>query len=194
MHHCVHVKPTVKSFPNGSSSTYVNFIAKANGAMTVEEDYGRLQVLKIHSGVDTHAPSFTVYDSGGDAELLTQIPGDHLHRVLLSVDVESVDANDILVVTGEFQAETKGELDNSLLGSQLLLTSSPSEAEDGTELGENNVFNVTLESKRGVPIKIATHGFSSGTTDHYVNLAVWAEGGFNVDQDYGRLQVLKIRP
>jgi hypothetical protein len=47
MHHGVRVKAAIKHFSSAPSSTYLNFVVYSNGDLTVEQDYGRLQVLKI---------------------------------------------------------------------------------------------------------------------------------------------------
>ncbi|HWA92223.1 MAG TPA: hypothetical protein VG889_19450 [Rhizomicrobium sp.] len=140
-----------------------------------------------------HALSFATYDTGNNSELLTSLPGDDVKRVVFSVNVGSVNAGDILVVDAETEM-TNDTGSPSRLTAQLILGSSAS-ATTGTELDENNNFYITPDMHHGVRVKASIKGFSSSSSSTYVNLVVWGNPGtLTVEQDYGRLQVLKITP
>jgi hypothetical protein len=49
MYHGVRVKAAIRKFTNQSSTNYVNFVVwgRGTGSVSVDKDYGRLQVLKI---------------------------------------------------------------------------------------------------------------------------------------------------
>ncbi len=47
---------------------------------------------------------------------------------------------------------------------------------------------------RGQPTKLSVARIASASSANFVNLVVWTSATLTVDQDYGRLQVLKIRP
>ncbi len=65
----------------------------------------------------------------------------------------------------------------------------------GTELDENNNFYITPDMHHGVRVKASIKGFTSNSSSTFVNLVVWGSPGLlTVEQDYGRLQVLKITP
>jgi hypothetical protein len=140
-----------------------------------------------------HASGFATYDTGNNSELLTSLPGDDVKRVVFSLDVGTINANDILVVDAETEM-TNDTGSPSRLTAQLILGSSAS-ATSGTELDENNNFYITPDMHHGVRVKASVKGFPSGSTSSYVNLVVWGSPGtLTVEQDYGRLQVLKISP
>lgn len=136
------------------------------------------------------AATFTPYDTGNNSELIASSPGDNVKRVIYSADIGSLDAGDILIVASEaqLQNDTGG---NVRLTTQLILGSSPS-ATTGTELDENNAFNVTDDMSRGQPTKLAIAGISSASSANFVNLVVWTNQALTVNQNYGRLQVLVI--
>ncbi|HWA92224.1 MAG TPA: hypothetical protein VG889_19455 [Rhizomicrobium sp.] len=138
------------------------------------------------------AATFTTYDTGDNSELIASSPGDNVKRVIYSAAVGSLAADDILIVASEaqLQNDTGG---NVRLSTQLILGSSPG-ATTGTELDENNAFNVTADMVRGQPTKLAIARIASATSAGFVNLVVWTNQTLAVDQDYGRLQVLKIHP
>jgi hypothetical protein len=138
------------------------------------------------------AATLTTYDTGDNSELITSSPGDNIKRVIYSASVGSLAVNDILVITSEAQLDNSTGT-NVRLSTQLILGTSPS-ATSGTELDENNAFNVTPDMARGQPTKLATVKVGTAMTAGFVNLVVWTSGTLAVDQDYGRLQVLKIHP
>jgi hypothetical protein len=144
-----------------------------------------------------NATTFTVYDTGNSSELLTELPGDNTRRVLYSLDVGPINPGDILVVASEAELVEDDVQHFHKLASQLIL-GSDSAATTGTELDENNafdVFGIHSNIVNGVPVKLATKAFPAGSQSTYINLNVWASGGgFDVLKDYGRLQVLKIEP
>ena len=138
------------------------------------------------------AATYSTFDTGDNSELITSSPGDNVKRVIYSAAVGSLAVNDILVVAAEaqLQNDTGG---NVRLTTQLILASSPS-GTTGTELDENNAFNVTPEMSRGQPTKLSVARIASASSAGFVNLIVWTSGTLTVGQDYGRLQVLKIHP
>jgi len=138
------------------------------------------------------ADTVVAYDSGNDGEKLTALSGDLTKRVVLSVDIGTVNANDILVVDGEAEL-TNDTSGNASLGAQLILGSTETET-SGVELDEANATNITPDIHHGVRVKASIEQFPSGNSRHFVNFVVWSNTNLTVEQDYGRLQIAKISP
>ncbi len=162
----------------------------------------RMQCLALAAGLAVAGPAsastFTVYDSGDSGELITTLPGDNAWYVLYSVDIGTVNVGDILVVFADGgQIQDPSNTTDHYLTSHLMRTNSAS-ATTGTEIDDANAMNITQLAYRHVPIKPAITTVQSGTTGrHFVNLLVQSDDGsptLTVNQDYGRLQVLKITP
>jgi hypothetical protein len=144
------------------------------------------------------ASTFTVYDSKDFGnELITTLPGDNNWYVLYSVDIGTISAGDIIVVFADGgQLQDPTNTTDHYLTSHLVRTTSAT-ATTGTEIDDANAMNITHQIYRHVPIKPAITTIQSGTTTrHFVNLLVQSASGndLTVNQDYGRLQVLKISP
>jgi len=141
------------------------------------------------------ASTFKVYDSGNASEKITTLPGDNGWYVLYSVDIETINVGDIIIVMAEGQLQDPTNTTDYYLTSHLIRATSAT-GTTGTEIDDANAFNITQQSYRGVPTKPAITTIGSGTTTrHFVNLLVQAAAGnLNVNSDYGRLQVLKITP
>jgi len=173
-----------------TSKHFVNFAVASNQVLAVEQDYGRLQVLKIHLG----SSSYEVFDSGNNGELLTSSPGDDTYRALYSVDLGSISTNDIIL------ADAEGELTNdtgsaNVLFSTLLILTDSSTGTSGTQIAEGNAFNITPAMGHGVAVKHAIYQVtSSASAHHFLNCLVRTTSTIPVEQDYGRLQVLVIHP
>ncbi len=154
--------------------------------------FGMIAIALLGAG-PAEALSFATYDTGNSSELLTTLPGDDVKRVVYSIDVGSVNAGDILIVDAETEM-TNDTGSPSRLTAQLILGASAS-ATSGTELDENNNFYITPDMHHGVRVKASIKGFTSNSSSTFVNLVVWGSPGLlTVEQDYGRLQVLKITP
>ena len=139
------------------------------------------------------ASSFAPYDSGDHSELLTSLPGDNTKHVVYSLDIGPVSTNDILVVDAEVEM-TNDTGSPSRLSAQLVLASSAT-ATNGTALDENNNFYITPDMHHGVRVKASVKQITSQNPANFVNLVVWGSPGtLTVEDDCGRLQVLKITP
>lgn len=142
--------------------------------------------------VQAVAATFACYDTGDNSELIASSPGDNVKRVIYSADVGALAEGDILIVASEAQLESSYS-GNVRLTTQLILGTSPS-ATTGVELDENNAFNVTPGMVRGQPTKLSIARIATASQAGFVNLVVWTSQTLTVDQDYGRLQVVKIHP
>jgi len=138
------------------------------------------------------ATSFTPYDTGDTSELLTTLPGDLVKRVVYSKDVGTLGVNDILLVSGEVEMTNDSGVPAGF-GAQLILGSSAS-ATSGTELDEGNTFNITPGMHHGTRVKGSIKNFSTGSSKTFVNFVVWTNQTLTVEQDNGRLQILRITP
>ena len=82
---------------------------------------------------------------------------------------------------------------NSCSSSVIRMGSSDSDV--GTvSLSSGNNFGLTHGIHHGVQVKAAVHTFPSGSTDTFVNFVVKSTQDLTIDQDHGRIQVLKISP
>lgn len=155
------------------------------------------------------ATSIVFYESGQLSERTTTLPvaletvtpADM--RVIYSVKVSDLRAGDLLVAMSE--AEFTNDLGhNCMLASRLRLTSSVTDVDGGYEMGEDNAFNITPDMHHGTSVKHAMYRVRPQdilANFEYVNLICWsADSAFyhtpgtslTVEQDYGRLSVLKI--
>jgi hypothetical protein len=153
---------------------------------------GALFAIAALSAMPASAQTFATADSLANGELFTSLPGS-TPKVLFSIDLTSVSANDILVVTSEFLL-TNDTGSTQTLSAQLILTDSASSL-TGTPLDSANVRNVTPNMHHITRVKGAIKQFSSDQgTDHYVNLVVSSSATLSVSVGSGRLQALKISP
>jgi hypothetical protein len=143
-------------------------------------------------GMQARAQTYTTYDTGSGGELLTSLPGDSGHYVLFSLNVGSLSVGDMLIVASEAEF-TSSQTDNVRISSQLYLGTSASST-TGTQLDENNAFNIVPTMVEGVPVKISAIKITSAMSSGHVNLVVWSSDPLTVDVGNGRLQVLKIDP
>ncbi len=138
------------------------------------------------------AATFATYDSGDFSELLMTLPGDSVERVLYSVDVGPINDGDILVVDVEGTA-TNDNTDTAQWTAVIRLGTSAGDV-GVTSLSSGNNFGLTHGIHHGVQVKAAVHAFPSGSTSTFVNFVVKSTESLTIDQDHGRIQVLKISP
>lgn len=80
-----------------------------------------------------------------------------------------------------------------------ILAAASATATSGTILSENNNFYITPDMHHGVRVKAAIQQFDTTLTGRFVNFVVNASASDDqdeliVEQGYGQLQVLRIRP
>jgi hypothetical protein len=142
------------------------------------------------------AQTFNTYDSKNFGnELITTIPSDQSHQVLYSIDVDSLNANDVLLVMSEFEA-TNDTADTQRISAQIIQTDSATST-TGPGLDYQKSRNVTINGGMHhiVRVKGGIIKFAGAQGDnHFINLIVWATGNLSVPTPSGRLQALKISP
>jgi hypothetical protein len=157
---------------------------------------GAMFVVAALAASPASALGFVDYDSKNFGnELITTIPADQSHQVLYSIDVDSLNANDVLLVMSEFEA-TNDTTATQRLSSQIILTNSATST-TGTGLDYQNSRNVTKNGGMHhiVRVKGGIRKFTGAQGEnHFVNLIVWATGNLSVPASSGRLQALKISP
>lgn len=142
------------------------------------------------------AATFKVYDSGEFGEKISVLAGDNVTQVLYSVDVGdgvNLQVGDILVIFADAQLVHPNNNTDFYLTSHLMRAATSMDT-TGTEIDDANAFNVTVDAWNGTPTKPAVAVVTGSTNRRFVNLLVQAKGSLNVDQNAGRLQVLRIRP
>ncbi|HVU21647.1 MAG TPA: hypothetical protein VHE09_13025 [Rhizomicrobium sp.] len=139
---------------------------------------------------EASAATFATYDSGDNSELLTTIPGDFSEYTLYSVPV-SVATGDILVVNVEATATNDNTATAQWTGIIRFCTTA---CPVGTSLAYGNNFGLTHNIHHGVHIKAAVWQATANYSTAYVQFVVKSTQDLTVDQDHGRIQVLKITP
>lgn len=151
------------------------------------------------------AETYTPYDTGSFSENFTELTGDTQWYVLYCIDVGTLSQGDILVATGESQLQKGSQTThtNVELSTQIARTSTSCDQINastnflypgGNAVTPTNGFNVTPIEYAGVSPKAATAVINGHLDSHYVVYNVLSSDYLDVEQNYGRLQVLKIHP
>jgi hypothetical protein len=192
LHHCTRVKggiATLATAGMGSVTKYLNVVVWSDGDLTVEGGKGHQSGMQITQSTGS---TFDVYDSGHNGELLSTLTGDDTYRTLYSVNVGTLAVDDILIVFAEGQLEAAGTVTTSKrLSARLQRVDSMGNA---TAVNQPNAFNISSDDTIGTPVKVATVAIAGNTDRNIVRLDLRATTDLNVDEGYGRLQVLKIHP
>jgi hypothetical protein len=156
------------------------------------------------------APNLTgggpqVYNSGNTSERVTSLPvyktGNVAKATVYCIDLGDPPAGgEVLQASGEFEATNYEEYE-TLVQSQLLLTSSCT-ATSGVEITEGAGYNFDLAVHHGTSAKTGALEVPAGNSRRFVVMVAWAMTGWGnwqsgdtlrVEQDYGRLSVLRWR-
>lgn len=141
-------------------------------------------------------------NTGNASELVTELPltrgGPFEKRVLFSQELTDVQQDEIIQVLCQFET-TNDSGYNVMVASQVILTDDPS-ALTGLEITEASGFNVTSNMHHGKTVEVGTIQSPEAFPTAYVNVIAYAastaayEGeAIRVDQDYGRLSVLRFQ-
>ena len=130
--------------------------------------------------------------------LLRKKNGAHRPVVLYSLRIQ-LQPGDTLAITvqAEFSVDknyTSGTKLNSMVGTRLMLTDSPI-SQGGYELCESTATNVTKNMHHGVRHATAMYQVPNNVSGwKYINYVCYSSKGVKVEQDYGGIQVMLIRP
>lgn len=141
-------------------------------------------------------------NTGNLGEKISSLPvvksGPYKKYVVYSQRLENLKAGDILWVNGEFEA-TNDLGYNVMLASYLTLASAPTIV-DGTEISEANGYNITPAMHHGMAYELGSYVITADTPVAYVNLVAYAASTaagsgakLTIEQDYGRLSILRFR-
>ena len=130
--------------------------------------------------------------------LLKKKDGKHRPVVLYSLRVwlEPGDVIDV-VASGEFSVDrkyTSGTKLTSMVGSRLIIGDSPIQ-QSGVELCESTSENVTKDEHHKVRHAIGKYKVPANMNGwKYINYVCYSSKGVKVEQDYGGIQMILIRP
>lgn len=197
------VLPVIEDEPPTPTPGRKLLYARSDGRNYTKDDLGNVVELGASGGGAVDIGSHKIigcYDSGNFAEMQTGLPipvspGTALPIMQIPVDVE---AGDVLQVMAEFEV-TNPYSYNAMISSILVLTTSPN-AVSGSEISEMNAFNVTPGMHHGVITKVGSIECPEAGLKWVTLAALSAASGAGsgdalvVEQDYGRLSVLHLRP
>jgi len=148
--------------------------------------------------------SISHYTTGDSSELVTSIPvttaATSEYRVIFCLDIGTAPVGgEILAVDADMQVTNNlGELVS--FGTQVYLGDSCS-ALGGTEICEAQGANATVQEHHAVATRSGSITVAAGNSRHHVIMLAWsksttAQPGWtiSVDQDYGRLAVVRFTP
>ena len=143
-----------------------------------------------------------VFDSGSSSERVTRLPSRNRVRLVYQTmcwlkpgDAVTVTAS--MECTNDFPWKRHKSgikiAKNSMLGCGIVVSKNPA-AISGFEPCESTAFNVTRAMHHGVATKVGMFKVpSSWAPDtYYFNFLGWSSNGLKVEQDYGRIQVMRI--
>lgn len=136
-------------------------------------------------------------NSGDASERAATLPMPTEKRVVFSVEVPDLAIGDVLIALGEIQV-TNPYTYNAMLGSQVILADTPT-ATAGTEVTEAATTNITPAMHHYLMARVGSH-VASRSDRRFANLVAYASASLaqtgdalTVDNDYGRLAVLRVR-
>lgn len=116
-------------------------------------------------------------------------------QVIYSVPINQINMNDVVQITGSFEA-TNPYSYNVMIGSWIILGDS-SKSTSGVLIDCANSFNITPNMHHGIVAKARNWQASSTYYNKYVNLVGWAASvdslnghSLKIEQQYGHLDVL----
>lgn len=153
------------------------------------------RVSALESGGGGSGVTIQEYNTGNNSELVTVLPGDDTKHVVYSQHVPNLKAGEILIVLCEVEC-TNDNIDDlaSRFSTQVILSETQT-GTTGTEINEGQSYNLTRDMHHGVFPRMGTFVVPyDGFEREHVNLRAWVNRELKVEQDYGRLSVIRVTP